>query len=308
MTKVSVILPVYNGAPFLKQAISSILSQTYTDFELVVIDDGSNDESVEIVKAIADHRVRLIANEINLGLPATLNKGIANSTGKYIARQDQDDFAAPNRLARQVGLMDANSDIGLLGTWAKILDEGVDGEWIASGEHKHPVDDATLRWRLLWNSPFVHSSVMMRRNIFDAVGGYATEPERLFPEDYDLWSRIAKISSVANIPDFLQFYRQTPNGLSRIKNELIREGVYRVGEKNLGMSLQSSFRESDVRNIVRSLNGQNDVARSTSEQIRWTKALWNASSGIQSPKRGSYRLDVVKTWVRLMRNSLRKSG
>jgi len=308
MTKVSVILPVYNGAPFLKQAISSILSQTYTDFELVVIDDGSDDESVEIAKAISDNRVRLIVNEMNLGLPATLNKGIANSTGEYLARQDQDDFSDSNRLSLQVAWMDANSDVGLLGTWAQILDQTEDGSWVSGGAHKHPVDDATLRWRLLWNSPFVHSSVMMRRNVFEQAGGYATEPERLFPEDYDLWSRIAKISTIANIPDFLQFYRQTPNGLSRIKNELIREGVYRVGEKNLGMSLQSSFRESDVRNIVRSLNGQNDVARSTSEQIRWTKALWNASSGIQSPKRGSYRLDVVKTWVRLMRNSLRKSG
>lgn len=206
----SVILPVYNGQPYLDSAIESILSQSFKNFELIIINDGSTDDSYLILEKLNDPRVRIIAQE-NQGLSKTLNVAISLCQGEFIARQDQDDISFLYRLQKQVEFLNANPDVGLVGTIAEI--------WV--GDKKtdrlldHPSDDVSIKFNLLFDNPFVHSSVMIRRSVFDQIGGYCEDKSRQPPEDYELWSRVAREFNVANLPEVLLAYREVPSSMSR---------------------------------------------------------------------------------------------
>lgn len=225
---VSVILPVFNCVDYVGEAIESILTQDYADFELIVIDDGSTDQTPQIVQRYRDPRLRFVAQE-NRGLSATLNRGIELAGGRYIARQDQDDVSMPRRLKRQALFLDANPRCALVGTWADV--------WVArtaSGRsHRHPADNEALQFALLLDNPFVHSSVMLRRDALREVGGYSTDPERQPPEDYELWSRIARRHAVANIPEVLHIYREVPGSMSRMGKAPFLGRLVKISSENI---------------------------------------------------------------------------
>lgn len=255
MPAVSVVLPVFNGAEFLRTSISSILGQSFRDLELIVIDDCSDDDSSAIVESFSDGRIVRLRNDVNVGLAASLNSGMALAHGELIARQDQDDIAHPDRLFRQISFLSEHPNIGLVGTWAAILSQVGDGRWGITSHHRHPTDDPTLRWRLLWNSPFVHSSVVMRRAVVQELGGYATDPALALPEDYDLWVRMSRVVNLANIPSVLQCYRETPGGLSRQRADAIAAGVQRISRLNLAESTKRSADDPYVADLALTLNG-----------------------------------------------------
>lgn len=213
---VSVVMSVYNGAELAPAAIRCILDQSFTDFELIAIDNGSfRDDTRAVLNRIAketgERRLRVVELDQNIGLAGALNHGIGLARGRYIARQDHDDLSAPTRLEQQVRFLDQHPRCGLLGTRAEI--------WVgdeATGRfHDHPIDTGALLIDLLVNNPFVHSSVMMRREALDEVGVYTTDPSRQPPEDFELWSRIARAYDVANLPERLVFYREMPASMSR---------------------------------------------------------------------------------------------
>jgi glycosyltransferase involved in cell wall biosynthesis len=231
---VSVILPVYNGADCVGEAIDSILRQTFGDFELIAINDGSTrDDTAGVLARVAatagDDRLRVVNLEPNRGLAGALNHGISIARGQYIARQDQDDVSRPPRLAAQVRFLEHNPRCGLVGTRAEI--------WIGdapSGRHfDHPTDNAMLQFDLLTNNPFVHSSVMIRRSALDEVGVYSTSRERQPPEDFELWSRIARRFTVANLPERLVIYRETPGSMSRAVANPFQEKLVLIAAENL---------------------------------------------------------------------------
>jgi len=207
---VSVILPVYNGEKHLAAALNSILSQTVNDFELLVINDGSVDRSSELIQKYSDCRIRLI-EQSNHGLAATLNRGISLARGKFIARQDQDDISLPRRLEKQIAHLELHPRCGLVGTWAQIWS----GEKRTRRVHRHATENHQLQYDLTFDNPFVHSSVMLRKEAVVQAGGYCTDPARQPPEDYELWSRIARSWEVGNIPDILHIYREVPTSMSR---------------------------------------------------------------------------------------------
>lgn len=202
MPDVTVLMPVFNAERHLRPAIDSILAQTYHDFELIVIDDGSTDRSAEITASYRDPRVRLLGNERNLGLSASLNRGLAAAKSDLIARQDSDDLSAPRRLEIQVAAMAARPELALIGTQAWAIDE--------EGRRLKPVarsvDPVSIRWYGLFDNPFIHSSVIFRRDIVRDLGGYdATfDPES---QDYALWSAIMRHHAVMNLSDPLITYR-----------------------------------------------------------------------------------------------------
>lgn len=208
--KVSVVLPAYNGSKYIGDAVESIISQTFGDFELIVINDGSTDETLDIVQRFTDRRIS-IHSQANIGLAGTLNRGLGLARGEYIARQDQDDWSFPERLAKQVAFLEAHPACALLGTWAEIWRDARQ----AGRTHAHPADDTDLKFLLLLDNPFVHSSIMLRRTALDRVGGYSTDPGRQPPEDYELWSRIAREFDVANLPEVLHVYREVERSMSR---------------------------------------------------------------------------------------------
>src|SRR6267378_876440 len=200
---ISVVLPVYNCPHYVGEAIDSVLAQTFSEYELILIDDGSTDDTPSVLTRYKDSRIRLVTQD-NRGLAATLNRGIELATGRYIARQDQDDASLPERLEKQIAFLDAHPNCALVGTWAQIWKERAP----TARAHRHAGDDATLKFELLLNNPFVHSSVMMRKAALDRVGVYSTDKTRQPPEDFELWSRIAREYAVANIPEMLHVYRE----------------------------------------------------------------------------------------------------
>lgn len=242
---VSVILPAYNCPKYIGAAIESILAQTLQDFELLVIDDGSSDETPEIVRGYSDSRIRLVV-QANIGLAGTLNRGIGLARGMYIARQDQDDRSLPERLAKQVAFLDAHPECALVGTWAEIWYERTKSERI----HAHPAGDAELKVFLLLNNPFVHSSVMLRKAALDSVGGYSTDPARQPPEDYELWSRIARDYDVANLPELLHVYREVEGSMSRNGPSPFLDHLVTISAENIAWAAKIGHGDPNVINLA----------------------------------------------------------
>ncbi len=200
--RVSVVLSVFNGEAFLAESIESLLVQSFRDFELIVIDDGSTDRTSEILHGFDDPRVRTLRNRSNLGLTPSLNRGLSEARGEFIARQDADDVSEPDRLQRQLDFFHRNPEVVLAGSWYKEIDES--GREIQ--EVQLPSDPLGLRWALLLYCPFAHSSVMWRKSpVQDFVGGY---DERLdYATDHEFWNRIAARFPVSNVKRPLLRYR-----------------------------------------------------------------------------------------------------
>ena len=241
----SVVLPVYNCPRYVGQAIECILNQTFADFELIVIDDGSTDETPSVLKRYTDPRIRHIS-QANRGLAGTLNRGIERSRGRYVARQDQDDVSFPERLAKQVAFLDAHPGCALVGTWAEIWRDDEKTHRV----HAHPSDSARLKFELLLNNPFVHSSVMIRKAALDRVGGYSTDRSRQPPEDYELWSRIARSYEVANIPEILHVYREVGTSMSRVGPSPFLDHLVTICAENIALAARESPENPQVVNIA----------------------------------------------------------
>ena len=216
--RVSIVLAVYNGERHLRAAIHSLLTQTFTDFELIVVNDGSTDRSRDIVLASSDPRIRLLDNPQNLGLTPSLNRGIDAARGEFIARLDADDVATPNRLACQVAFLDRHPEIALVGSWWRRIDE----KGRRLGREQSPLDHTLLRWSLLFYCPFTHSSVTWRRNaVNDEVGQY--DSAFSYAMDWEYWSRIASRLRVANIGRVLANYRVGPYSMTANHPRVVAE-------------------------------------------------------------------------------------
>jgi len=202
---VSVVLPAYNVEDYIDEAVHSILAQTFTDLELIIVNDASTDRTPNKLRALDAPQVKIITNAGNLGIPKTRNIGTAQARGKYIAVQDGDDFSLPTRLAEQVAHMEANPEIALLGTARLRMNANGDidrasGRLLSTRPVAASADGKSVRPAfddLLHANHFVHGSVMMRKSVFYEVGGY-DEAFALY-EDYDLWLRIAKRYEAANL-------------------------------------------------------------------------------------------------------------
>jgi glycosyltransferase involved in cell wall biosynthesis len=204
---VSVILPVYNAELYVEESIKSVLNQTFTNFELIIINDGSTDLSENKILSFNDNRINYIKNDLNLKLIATLNLGLQKARGKYIARIDADDIALPERFAKQVEFLEANPDYGLLGSFAKEFG-------FSSNNIQYPTTDTAIRYAVIYHNPFVHSSVMIRSSIlvnYDLM----FDVDQIHVEDYDLWIRILSVSKVANLPECLVLYRVHADQISK---------------------------------------------------------------------------------------------
>jgi glycosyltransferase involved in cell wall biosynthesis len=217
--KISVLLPVYNAEPYLAETIDSVLAQTFSDFELIIINDGSTDRSADIIRSYSDKRIRFIEQQ-NMGLSATLNKGIALARGEYIARQDNDDISLPERFRKQADYLDAHPSAMLLGTSAEIIDD----KGCRTGRTlDHQKSSVGLKYNLLFNNPFVHSSVMFRKAVIVSAGDYRVNND--FFEDYDLWSRIARVGDVANLKERLLLYREVQSSMSRTTSDYMQRVI-----------------------------------------------------------------------------------
>jgi len=225
----SVVMPVYNAGAVVREAIESILKQTFGDFEFIVVDDGSTDDSAEILREYAsrDDRIRLYTQE-NHGLIASLNRYCRLANGRYIARMDADDISLPTRLEKQFRFLEDHPEIGVLGTWIQDIDErGIPGTaWPV------PSDPAVIQWFLMFGNCIAHASVMMRREVLERAGYY--RPNALHVEDYDLWIRVSEFTSVAILPEVLLYYRLLPQSVSGRNRELQNQHTLQLRRKLIG--------------------------------------------------------------------------
>lgn len=167
---ISVVLPVYNCELYIREAIESILAQTYTAFELIVVNDGSTDGTAAILAGISDPRLRVIAQP-NGGIVKALNAGLQAAKGQFIARQDADDISLPERFARQMAYMQAHPEVMVCGAWAEIIDV----QNRVTGLHKHPAASNAIKFHTIFDTFFVHSTVLFRRGLIDTIGLYSDD-------------------------------------------------------------------------------------------------------------------------------------
>jgi glycosyltransferase involved in cell wall biosynthesis len=201
-------MSVYNGEDYLREAVESILHQTFADFEFIIIDDGSTDQTTNILQTIGNERLRILSNEKNIGLANSLNRGLRLARGEYVARMDADDVSLPDRLEKEVEFLDHHPAAGVVGTGYISIDESGNETMVVT----FPTDNATLQDRLLHHCCICHGSAMIRRECLEAIGGY--RPDFKVAEDYDLFLRLAERFEVANLTEPLYKYRVITSSIS----------------------------------------------------------------------------------------------
>jgi hypothetical protein len=224
--RVSVVIPAYNAEPFIHAAMTSILAQTFTDFELLVADDGSTDATVQIAKSFSDPRVCVLESKMNLGPAAAQNAGLRAARGEYVAILGADDLALPERLKNQVAFLDAHSNIALVGTAVYLLMP--DGSLARAPV---PTDPIAVRWRLLFGNPIAAPAIMARRAALIQAGCF--DDSIRFGEDMELWGRIAEQGKIAQLDEPLTKYRVHPSSLTRTLGEARRQWQVKIIKQNL---------------------------------------------------------------------------
>lgn len=203
--KVSLVMSVYNQDKFLKEAIKSILSQTFKDFEFLILDDASIDESLTVIKSFKDKRIRLFTNKKRHGLTKGLNFLISKARGDYLCRMDADDISIATRLKEQVEYLERYPQFVLVGSFAKIINEK--GRTV--GEFRYPTGYQEIRRVILSYNPFIHSSVMFRKKALEKIGRY--DEDLFYSQDYDLFLRFVVKCPCANLAKFLLKFRWEPD-------------------------------------------------------------------------------------------------
>src|SRR5690606_34870006 len=214
---VTVFMAAYNATPYIAQAIQSILNQSFRDFELLIVDDGSTDNTVEIINSFDDPRIRLIENDSNKGLGFTRNIALKEAKGEFLAILDADDIAFPKRLEKQVNHFFINPKLAVLGSYAHIIDKKGNR---TGKDIKLSCNSDKLRATLFLSNTFVHSSIMMRTSIFREIGGYPNHP---VAQDYALLVRIGLKYEIENLPEYLVEYRMHDSNISLQKKKTVRE-------------------------------------------------------------------------------------
>ena len=220
MPKVSVIVAAFNAENYLREAIQSVLRQTFQDFELLIVDDGSTDGTARIIRSYSDARIQLVENQRNMGLTKSLNRALNLARGEYIARQDADDISEPLRLQTQVAYLNRHPRVALLGSWFTVIDEN--GSEVR--RTSLPTNDLDLHWAMFFYCPFVHGAVMWRHApVREQIGAY--NENLAYAQDHDLWARIASRFTVANLPEWLVRYREHSQSMTASGEEWVGEGT-----------------------------------------------------------------------------------
>lgn len=311
MLKVTVLMPIYNGEKYLKEAIDSILNQTFSNFEFLIIDDGSNDETISIIKSYSDSRIRLVQNEKKLKLAATLNKGLDLALGEYIARMDCDDISLPERLDEQVAFMDNHPDVGICGTWFEFTDFGQIIKW--------PEQHDEIKAQLFYNTALGHPTVMMRTDIMRQYGLYY-DVSYGYSEDYELWTRLSRVTKLANIPKVLLKYRIHHGQASYIHHgdERVLVNLIRLNQlKELG--LIPAPNETELHLTIISNQAMDDFQISAANL--WFRKLISANAKTKVYNKQKFNEMLAVLWmgvfakkvkfktidiIRIMRSPLRK--
>ena len=300
--KMSVLMSVYNGARYLRIAVDSVLGQTFEDFEFIIVDDGSTDDSIEILSAYDDPRIRLISNEENIGLTRSLNIGLEIARGDYVARMDPDDICVPERFERQVEYLDSSRKVGVIGSQMTVINEV--GTPLRTFEV--PTSHSMIVWTLFFKRAFGHPSVMMRKSIVESVGGY--DESYRYAQDYGLWIRLLGVTQFASMPEVLVLYRTHPGTISNHRTEIQQGLAHRARQQLISQVLDRAISTEIIGWLFESQRPSHTLSDHQTEQVIATLlALFSAS------ERNAYlipaeldeeRQDMVEKIIAASRSSL----
>lgn len=257
--KLTVLMPVYNTASFLKEAIESILNQTFGDFEFLIFNDGSSDNSAEIIKGFRDARIIFFDYKENSGYIVHLNKGIKIARGEYIARMDSDEISLPQRLEKQIEFLEKNPEYGVCGTQVETIDS------TAIYVSSLPVEDKKIRSWLFFHNAISHPTVVMRRAVLEK-NNLLYDKEFYSAEDYKMWVDISRYSKLSNISEVLHKSRIRPGQVSQVYFDIQRAKVMKLYRQMLqDMGIEHSEEELEIHNSL-----CNNLARRT---LSWAKRV-----------------------------------
>jgi len=293
---VSVLMPVYNAGRYLRDAVESVLRQSVSDFEFVIVDDGSTDDSVEIVRAFNDRRIRFVRHDKNRGLAAARNTCLESASGAFVAWLDADDLCHPRRLQEQIKIFTRHPDVGVCGTWVKTIGGDSEHKW------RYPIDSNTLRSRMLFDDPFATSSVMIRR---DVLKGAHAVFDHAFPpaEDYDLWERLARVTGLANVPKYLTYYRLHQKQTSGAQSDQQAAAVWTIQARQLswlGLHASEEERQTHLKLGVRwDFSGDETWAK---RARNWLEKLCAANEKIGAFPKHAFNAVVAERWYWVCRD------
>jgi len=228
MVMICILMPVYNGERYIQESVESILDQSFTEYQFIVINDGSTDCTRSTLEGYTDSRLHIINNVKNQGAYFARNQGIGLAKSRYIAFMDADDVSLPHRLERQIAFLEGNPEIGLLGCHCRIVDE--DGR--DQGVYQVPISDLQIRWTCMLANPFAAPTVMLRRDVL-VQNHLLFDTSFHVAGDYDLWARMLKYSRAANLPDLLVKYRLGA-GLTSTQRETQLRNHDAIAQRTIG--------------------------------------------------------------------------
>lgn len=301
MKTVSVILPVYNGCNYIRQTIGSILSQEFKDFELIIVDDGSTDKTRQAIGEFTDERIIYYYQE-NSGASSAINSGIKKAKGEFIAHCDADDIWAKDKLSRQMKAMIQRPEIVLSGTWASIINDK--GEKI--GEHNHAYENNKIKIELMFRNPFVHSSLMYRKQAAIEVGLYSTDETLTPPEDYEFITRMAGIGSLMNIKERLVLYRHHSEGLSKLKHDIIERNAIAIATQYINSTTVLPL-DDQTTSTAMFYRGQGNLSqiKRLIPCLKDSISIWNSSLVATKEAKLNYITLMIFAGIKTIRNSLR---
>jgi len=292
--KASVVMAVRNGEGHLSCAVDSVLAQTFSDFEFIIVDDGSTDRTLSLLNDYArrDSRIRVLECQSEYpGQSEPANLGIGAAQGEYICRTDADDVSVPTRLERQIGVLESQPETGLVAGWAKLVDPS--GTELAAWTC--PQSPHLIAWRLCFGNPLAHSSVTFRRKVFEAVGGY--DVQSFYCEDFDLWCRLSRQTQLACIQqEVVSLTRRADSVTFRYGDtQKARHDV--AAAKHLSALLGHPVSEDAVRILHRQVEAPSEVAREATDVVLSLWRRFDHREGIGDEARRGIRLDAgTRLW------------
>lgn len=290
---ISVLFPVYNSGKFLKEGMQSLLRQTVSDFEILALDDASTDSSIAILEEINDPRIQIIRQTQNLGVTANLNSGIPLAKGKFIARMDADDLSHPKRFQKQLELFSQFPDLGMCGTWAKTIGQ-------KEQTFRYPCSPQEIQCALLLFNPIAHSSVMIRADLLRKFQlTYSTDYKSA--QDYELWNRISKVSTIRNIPEPLISYRIHDGQVSHdkaVKQSQFARSIRASLLESLGISAHSHIEQTHEE--ISSLQVP-DFEKLQPRALEWFQTLCQANQKKKIYSHSILKRTLLRQWISVVK-------
>ena len=296
---VSVVLPVFNGEAHIGEAVRSVLAQTVTDFELLIIDDGCTDGTARVLSGFPDRRLRIIPLAGHQGLVAALNRGMQESRSMFIARMDADDVCLPRRFERQIAFLEAHPDVDICGTWTRHAGD-------RRGVRRLPVDTEHIRARMFFGGAMDHPTVMMRR-AFAEANGLVYRDDFASAEDLDFLTRAADVGRLANVPEVLLVYRAHPQQVSVVSAAAQASAHARIAARQLRALIPDADKD-ETEFHVRLVLGQTH-APERPRADRWLRRLDQVNRLARRYDAAAFLGELRRLWFRVHdRPGQRRSG